>query len=318
LILSRRHLHIRTSASKRLLLLLLVPAVLALVTLSQPINGLVADEAVRSRKSAIHASVAQGGPATEILLHHLLSPAKVQEPRSAADLLYSLRHEGVANLPVPMSVLLMIVMTAVFSGTLIACLEIAPEQSIYRRERMSHLRIVPYLGSKLPFCMAMTAVQCLVFVAICWLHPALRQTDLALAWLVMVAVAWSSLAIGLTLSAVDPAGGRYSVLLAIAVVLPQLLLSGGLGPDFYGRMSGGLRWAADLLPARWGLEMLCTAVFDSLRGEGGRWIPGLVREVIGFDFGRAVYYSGGYTLLLHSILWLFFCAGFLKYRDLRC
>jgi len=316
-ILSRRHLHIRASASKRLLLLLLVPAVLALVTLSQPIAGAVADETVHARKNAIRTAVGRGGPAMDTLLKHLLSPAGTYDPRSGADLLYGLRHEGVANLPVPMSVLVMIVMTAVFSGTLIACLEIAPERSIYRRERMSHLRIWPYLGSKLPFCLAMTGLQCLVFVSICGLHPTLHLTALVPVWLVMVAVAWSSVAIGLMLSAVDPTGGRYAVMLAIGVVLPQLLLSGGLGPDFYGHMSSGLRWLADLLPARWGLEMVCTALLGAFNGEGGRWIPAFVREVIGFDFGRSVYYSGGYTLLTQSILWLFLCAGFLNYRDLR-
>ncbi|MDR2551296.1 MAG: ATP-binding cassette domain-containing protein [Desulfobulbus sp.] len=317
LILSCRHLQIRFAASRRLLLLLLVPVVLALVTLSQPIAGMVADKTVHERKEAISATMAHGGPATSILIKQLLAPDGPRDPRSAVDVLHALRHEGVGHLPVPMSVLLMIVMTAVFTGTLIACLEISPERSIYRRERMSHLRIVPYLGSKLPFCLAMTAGQCLVFVALCWLHPVLRQLPFASVWLVMVAVAWSSVAIGLLLSAADPSDGRFSVMLAIVVVLPQLLLSGGLGPDFYGRMSGGLRWAADLLPARWGLAMVCTALFGSLEGEGARWIPALVREVIGFDFGRDVYYSGLQALSAQSVLWLLGCAGILRYRDSR-
>ena len=39
------------------------------------------------------------------------------------------------------------------------------------------------------------------------------------------------------------------VMLAVAVVLPQLLLSGGLGPDYYARMASGLQRVADLLPA---------------------------------------------------------------------
>ena len=317
LILSRRHLHIRASSIKRLLLFLLIPVALALVTLSQHITGVVADEVVLSHKNAIQESVVRGGASMETLLKHLLSPAGTYDPRSATDLLYSLRHEGVANLPVPMSVLLMIVMTAVFAGTLIACLEISTERSIYRRERMSHLRILPYLGSKLPFCLAMTALQCLVFLAVCWLNPTLRQTAFVPVWLTMVAVAWSSAAIGLLLSAADSTGGRFSVMLAIVVVLPQLLLSGGLGPDFYGRMPSALRWTADLLPARWGLEMVCTAVFNSLTGAGVHWIPAFVRQVIGFDFGTTVYYSGAYVLLAQSILWSFLCAGFLKYRDLR-
>ncbi len=316
-ILSQRHLHIRASSTRRLLLFFLVPVVLGLVTLSQHIAGVPADETIRARKSELGQAVTQGGPGMEPLLKHLLSPAGTHDPRSAVDLLHGLHHEGLANLPVPMSVLLMIVMTAVFSGTLIACLEISTERSIYRRERLSHLRIIPYLGSKLPYCLAMTGLQCLLFVAVCWLDPSLRQAAFVPVWLVMVAVAWSSVAMGLLLSAADPTGGRLSVMLAVAVVLPQLLLSGGLGPDFFGHMPTVMRWVADLLPARWGLEMLATALFGSLSGEGAGWIPAFIRETIGFDFGSGVYYSGARALLIHSVLWLFLCAGFLRYRDFR-
>lgn len=316
-ILSRRHLHIRSYSLQRLLLFLLIPVVLALATLSQPFRGLASDETVRVQQAALQESVARGGTLMEVALKQLLSPSGSHDSRTAAELLYSLRYEGVANLPVPMSILVMIVMTAVFSGTLIACLEISTEQSIYRRERMSHLRIVPYLAAKLPFCMMMTGVQCLVFVAICWLHPVLPLIALPPVVLTMVSLAWCSVAIGLLLSAADPSGGRFSVMLAVAVVLPQLLLSGGLGPDYYGRMGSGLQRVADLLPARWGLEMVCTALFGSFSGAGAHWIPGFVREVIGFDFGAPVYYSGTSMLLALTILWLFLCAGFLQYRDCR-
>jgi energy-coupling factor transporter ATP-binding protein EcfA2 len=316
-ILSRRHLQIRSHSLRRLLVFLLIPVVLALATLSQPFKGLASDEAVRAQHTAIRESVTRGGTLMEVALKQLLSPAGSHDPRSAADLLYSLRYEGIANLPVPMSVLVMIVLTAVFSGTLIACLEISIERTIYRRERMSHLRIGPYLASKLPFCMAMTGLQCLVFVAICWLHPILPMKALPPVWMAMVSVAWCSVAIGLALSAVDTSGGRFSVMLAVAVVLPQLLLSGGLGPDYYARMGSGLRWAADLLPARWGLEMICSALFGSFSGAGAGWIPDFVREVIGFDFGGPVDYIGTSILLALTVLWLFLCAGILNYRDSR-
>ena len=316
-VLSRRHLRIRLGAPKRLLLFLLIPTVLALVTLSQPISGPPDGAAVRAGQEQLRAQVARGGPALEVQLKSLLSPAGSWDQRSAADLVWALRHEGPAHLPVPLSVLLMVVMTAVFSGTLISCLEISTERSIYRRERLSHLAIAPYLAAKLPFCLGMTALQCLLFLLLCWLHPALGRLPLLPVWLTMVAVAWCAVAIGLCLSAADPAGGRFSVLLAIVAVLPQLILSGGLGPDFYAGLRPAVRLAADLLPARHGLEMVCTALFAGLEGEGVRWIPGLVRGVIGFDFGRAVYYSGACTLFVQSLLWLLLCAWFLKRQDAR-
>ncbi len=316
-VLSRRHLRIRLGAPKRLLLFLLIPTVLALVTLSQPISGPPDGAAVRAGQEQLRAQVARGGPALEVQLKSLLSPAGSWDQRSAADLVWALRHEGPAHLPVPLSVLLMVVMTAVFSGTLISCLEISTERSIYRRERLSHLAIAPYLAAKLPFCLGMTTLQCLLFLLLCWLHPALGRLPLLPVWLTMVAVAWCAVAIGLCLSAADPAGGRFSVLLAIVAVLPQLILSGGLGPDFYAGLRPAVRLAADLLPARHGLEMVCTALFAGLEGEGVRWIPGLVRGVIGFDFGRAVYYSGACTLFVQSLLWLLLCAWFLKRQDAR-
>jgi hypothetical protein len=316
-VLSRRHLRIRLGAPKRLLLFLLIPTVLALVTLSQPISGPPDEAAVRAGQEQLRAQVARGGPALEVQLKSLLSPAGNWDQRPAADLVWALRHEGPAHLPVPLSVLLMVVMTAVFSGTLISCLEISSERSIYRRERLSHLAIAPYLAAKLPFCLGMTALQCLLFLLLCWLHPALGRLPLLPVWLTMVAVAWCAVAIGLCLSAADPAGGRFSVLLAIVAVLPQLILSGGLGPDFYAGLRPAVRLAADLLPARHGLEMVCTALFAGLEGEGVRWIPGLVRGVIGFDFGRAVYYSGACTLFVQSLLWLLLCAWFLKRQDAR-
>jgi len=316
-ILSQRHLHIRCAAPQRLLLFLCIPVLLALVTLSQHMNGVLADEQIRARKQPFLEAALRGGTAMDSQLRSLLSPVDNSDARSAPELLYALRFEGVANLPVPMSVLLMIVMTAVFSGTFIACLEISTEQSIYRRERMSHLAILPYLGSKLPFCLAITALQCLLFLTLCWSSPALPMAAFLPVWLVMIAIAWSSAAIGLFLSTIDPTAGRFSVLLAIAVVLPQLILSGGLGPDFSVRMSSGLQWTGNLLPARSGLTMVCTAMFHSLSGEGVGWIPGLLREVIGFDFGRSVYYTGGSLLVTQFLFWLFIAAWFLKRRDTR-
>lgn len=314
-ILSRRHLHIRLGSLNKILLFLIVPVVLALVTLSQPMPGIPDETTVQARRTKISEAVSQGGAAMDRQLGYLLDPGNMDEPRTGAELLYSLRHEGAANLPVPMGSLLMIVMTAVFCGTLIACLEISGEQSIYRRERRSSLRISPYIASKLPFCFLLTALQCLLFVVLCLMSPVVRQVDLVLLWLSMTVIAWSSVAIGLFLSALDPSGGRYSVMTAVAVVLPQLLLSGGIGPEYLRGMATGMRVAAELLPARWGLEMVCTAVYGSLSGEGVEWIPGFIRNGIGFDFGLGVYYTSGSLLLGQFLFWLLACAGILHYRD---
>ena len=317
LILSRRHGHIRCAAFKRLLFFLCVPVVLALVTLSQPIKGIPSEALALQEKKAISAAIARGGSFMESQVKTLLAPAGVYDQRTGADLVYALRHEGAVNLPVPMGVLLMMVMTALFSGTLIACLEISAERSIYRRERLSFLGVLPYLGSKLPFCLAVTGLQCLAFLLICWSNPQLAQLPFLPAFLTMTVVAWSSIPLGLLLSALDPTAGRFSIILALAVVLPQFILSGGLGPGFYAGMPPGVRFAADVLAARWGLEMTCTALFSRLQSAATAWIPGFIREGIGFDFGTPVYYSGLGALLIQSLFWLFLCTWFLRRQDRR-
>lgn len=315
-ILARRHLHLRLACWQKTLAMLLVPLVLALVTLSQPVAGLPSDTEVQARRAEISQALAQGGPLLERQLRLLLAP-NASDGRSAAQLLHSLRYEGPTHLPLPLGSLVMMVMSAVFCGTLIACLEIASEGSIYRRERLSHLRLLPYLVSKIPYCFVLTALQCLIFVAICQVQPMFRLLDFGPLLLVMVAVAWSSVALGLLLSASDGSGGRFAVMAAVAVVLPQLLLSGGIGPDFYRGMSLPMQWLADLLPARWGLEMVCTAVFAHLPGEGAAWVGDFVREGIGFDFGTGVYYTASLILAGQFVSWLLLGAGVLFLRESR-
>jgi len=314
-ILSQRDLRIRLGSMRKLLLYLLVPIVLALVTLSQPMPGVADNALVLQRRTEIAETVSQGGALLERQLGLLLESGRQSAPRSGSDALYALRYEGAVNLPVPMGSLLMMVMSAVFCGVLIACLEICGERSIYLRDRQSYLQILPYIASKLPCCFVLTALQNLVFLALCLLVPVIRQADLLALWGSLVAISWSSVGIGLLVSSLDPSGGRYTVMAAVAAVLPQLLLSGGIGPEFFQGMSSLQRLLADLLPARWGLEMVCTSMFAAMRGEGAQWVAACIRDGIGFDFGRGVYYNGGSVLLAQLLAWLLLCAGILHYRD---
>ena len=315
--LAERHLAIRCTSRKRLGFYFFLPLILALVTLSQNMRVLLPAETAREEKRIIHEEIRRGGPQLEKGLKTLLVRPGIEDSRSAADLLYAMKFEGVANLPVPLSVVLMIVMTAVFTGTIMACQEISGEWTIFRRERMSNLAIQVYLGSKLPFLLLITAFQCLVFLGICFVHPVLRQAAFLPSWLSMVSVAWVSVALGLFLSAIDPSSGRFSVLFAIVAVLPQFILSGGLGPDFHQGMHSAIRWAADLLPARWGLEMQLTALYEGFGSEPVPWIAGLVRQMIGFDYGSQVYYTGGIILMAQALFWLSCSAWYLKRRDNR-
>lgn len=313
--LSQRQLELRFTSWKRAFIYALIPFILALVTLSQNMNGFTQDQVAAQQRQQITEKIFRGGPMVDQYLKVLLSPEGLNDPRSAADIVYALHHEGPANLPIPLSVLLMFIMTSVFMGTIIACLEISPEKAIYQRERMSNLKIIDYLGSKLPFCLSVTAVQCLLFIAVCYLNSSIREVSLIPVWITMTAVAWASVSLGLFISASDPTPGRFSVILAIIAVLPQLILSGGLGPDFFKGMGIVTQYISDILPARWGIEMLLTAVYDDIPIKSINWIPDFVRNIMGFQFGTKAFYYDLSFLAILSFAYLLITMVILKRRD---
>ncbi len=314
--LCRRQWTLLLGSRNRLLAGLCIPLLLSLVTMSQQIPGFAADKARSLQEQVMVRQIRQGGPVFEQRLKRIFTPAGAAESRDTVEILRALRFHNSANLPVPLSVLLMSVMSALFLGTMTGCLEIAPERMMYRRERQAGMAISGYLASKLATCLPLTAVQCLVFSAAWLLHPQLRQVALAPLWLTMTCIAWTSVAMGLAISALDPAGGRFSVLLAVGTVLPQLVLSGGIGPDYYGGMGAPLQRVADLLPARWGLAMTFTAVYPAdVDGPRPDWVTGFIRERVGFDYGYDLWYTGAGMLAIQAVCWLFLCALLLKRRD---
>lgn len=314
-ILSERHVQVRLSFLNRSMVYALIPVLLALITLSQNIKGFPADEVVRERFDLIDRQISAGGFAFGAQLKTLLSPKGLDDERSAAEIIYAIRNEGPAHLPVPISVLLMFVMTAVFLGTMISCLEISTERSVYQRERMSHQRILDYTASKLPFCLTVTFAQCLLFTLVCNLEPHLRQVSFIGVFLSMVCIAWTSVAIGLCVSALDPSNGQYSLLFSIIAVLPQLILSGGLGPDFYAGMGAVTQGIADMLPSKWGLELLFSAVYVKHSGLSTEWVPSFVTDQIGFLYGGEVYWRCLSVLCLQAAVWMLLCMWLLRRRD---
>jgi hypothetical protein len=209
----------------------------------------------------------------------------------------------------------MFVMAGTFLGTTLSCLEISGEKTIYQRDRMSHQRILDYIGSKFPFCLSVTFLQCILFTSVCFLDPQIRNIPFLPLVYAMVAIAWTSVAIGLCISALDPSAGQYSFVLAILVVLPQLVLSGGLGPDFYNGMGAMTQFLANLLPARWGLELLFSVIYFDQPFESTLWIAGFVQKTVGFHFGGNVFWRCLSILFVQATFWILCCAWLLRYRD---
>lgn len=311
-ILTRRQFAVKMVSLKQTLFYLMVPLILALVTLTLKTQGIPAGQDVIDGKTEIRGQLRSGPFDIGDPVKALLSPEGAADPRPAEDVVYALKHEGVANLPVPLSVILMFVMTAVFTGTLMACLDISTERPIFQRERMAGQQILSYLASKLPFLFLATALQMTLFMGICYLKPDLRMMNPAGVYLALVAMAWTASAMGLLLSALDPSAGRFSVILAIVAVLPQLIFSGGLGPDFFKGMPAAMQWISDAFPARWGIEMLTMAFYHQPDHESLNWISDFIPGTIGFDFTAKVYLRNAAVLTGQGIFWLALCAWRLK------
>ena len=317
--LARRHFAIKLVSLRRVLFYLAVPLILALVTLTLPTKGMPDEDEMLEKREAIESQINDPRqPGFDQAIKRLFPSSSNEETdeRSASGIVYSLNYEGPANVPVPLSVLLMFVMTAVFSGTLMSCLELSSERAVYLRERMANQKIANYLLSKLPFLLLITSLQCAVFLALCRLKPDLRHFDLLAVFVAMLAMAWVSCALGLFLSAIDPTSGQFSVILAIVVVLPQLVFSGGLGPQFYKGMADSMKILAGALPARWGLEMLMVGFYSfPPERESLAWLEEFVVEQIGFDFGLTVYLGCLGALAMQGIGWLVLSGFALKALD---
>ena len=316
LILSSRQLHLKFSSVKQSLIYLVIPVILAMVTLTQSINGFPDQKVMLKNRHEIHSMLHQAGQTTERTIQALLSPQKSDEAQSATSLIYALKYEGVVNLPMPMGLLIMFVMTSIFMGTFIACQEISSEKIIRFREHMAGQRVLDYLGSKLSFCLSITFVQSIVYFSICYIGSGVYEMPFFIVLFVLVLLSWTAVAMGLFLSAIDRSSGEFAIILTIIFVLPQLILSGGLGPDFYLHMNHLAKVIATLFPAKWGVELLLTAIYKYGSGDNIPWIREFISNTLGFNFGIKAMSLNISVLFGQMVTWVFL-AGWLIVRRER-
>jgi ABC transport system ATP-binding/permease protein len=153
------------------------------------------------------------------------------------------------------SLLLVLSVGAVLSGTANAIWEIVKERSIYSRERAAGLSSGAYLMSKLLILGVMSGVQAVVLVAVGLIGrplpkhgtilPHLPLVELMLA---MFVLGVGAMALGLLLSAIVDTSDKAMPLLVL-VVMFQVVLSGGIFP-LHGKV--GLEQVSWLSPSRWG------------------------------------------------------------------
>jgi ABC transport system ATP-binding/permease protein len=133
--------------------------------------------------------------------------------------------------------------------------ELVSDRSVFRRERMAGLGVVPYLASVYTVQLALAAMQILVMVVIGWVLVGLHPLSIVPAFVLLMVTAAAGIGLGLLVSSVAPTEVTAIGVIPV-ILLPQLMLAGYL--KLYGDM-GLLQKAVTLLvPMRWSFEGLAS------------------------------------------------------------
>jgi ABC-2 type transporter len=160
------------------------------------------------------------------------------------------------------SLLLVLSVGAVLSGTANAIWEIVKERAIYSRERAAGLSAGAYLVSKLVILGVLSGVQAVILVAVGLIGRPLPAQGTVLAhlplvelMLAMFVLGVGSMALGLLLSSVVDTSEKAMPLLVL-VVMAQVVLSGGIFPV----KTVGVQEVSWLSPSRWGYAAAAATV----------------------------------------------------------
>jgi ABC-type multidrug transport system ATPase subunit len=171
---------------------------------------------------------------------------------------------GLANTPAntnATTVLILLVICAVLSGTASSLWEIVKERAIYARERSAGLSSGAYLASKLVVLGTISIIQSAVFVLI-GLGGVPGPTKGAVPGIpplieILIAIAalgLASMCLGLLVSAMVTTSEK-AVPFLVMLTLLQVVLSGGLL-----KLGNGLRQFAYIAPSRWGLGATASTI----------------------------------------------------------
>jgi len=157
----------------------------------------------------------------------------------------------------------------VWFGISVAAREIVKERSIFKRERMVNLSLLPYVGSKLFTLSCIVSVQCLLLFGTLKLLDLVKLMEVpgvagGLAqWLTMVLTGIVGIALGLFVSVLVRTSEVATSIVPL-ILIPQILLCGLMGvPQGLSRVVGAA------MPATWSFDqMKRLSTLDTLRKEG--------------------------------------------------
>jgi ABC-type multidrug transport system permease subunit len=161
------------------------------------------------------------------------------------------------------TMLMILVMSAVLSGTALSIREFIKERDIFERERMVGLSATAYLFSKIIVLSMISVLQTALIVAVGLIGikvPAagvvIPGTSLIEIFVALAVLSVASMLVGLAVSTLVTKGDQTMPIL-VGVTMVQVALSGGLLP-----LSGNnvLAVVSSIAPARWGLGAVASTI----------------------------------------------------------
>jgi len=181
----------------------------------------------------------------------------------------------------------MLSLAAILLGLFGSVYEIVKEWSVYQRERMVSLRILPYLGSKLAVLGGFALIQCLLLLLVVSIRVALPGRGVLLPgplemYITLVLGTVAAVTLGLLISALVP--NRDAVIYLVFLVLFfQMIFSGVMFdlPGFTDKLSV-------FTFTRWSIEALGSTVNVEALNELTRirFLPDPVTETVSMDIER--------------------------------
>jgi ABC transport system ATP-binding/permease protein len=173
-------------------------------------------------------------------------------------------------------VLMVLVVSAVLSGTALSIREFIKERDIYERERMAGLSATAYLFSKVLVLSVISVLQTLLMVAVGLVGVkvppegvAIPGTSLVEIFVGLAVLSVVSMLIGLAISTLVTKSDQTMPIL-VGVIMIQLALSGGLFP-----VTGALNVVSFIVPARWGLGAIAATInLNALQATLTAPVPG--------------------------------------------
>ncbi|MGQ9717901.1 MAG: FHA domain-containing protein, partial [Anaerolineae bacterium] len=184
------------------------------------------------------------------------SPAEIERQLAGVSVGQSVSYNVVGK---SQTLLLMMSLASVLLGLFSSAYEIVKERSIYLRERMVTLRIVPYLASKVAVLGAFSLLQCMLLLMVIALKIRLPKEGVLLPapiemYVTLVLGAWAAIMLGLVVSALVP--NTNSVIYVVLLLLFfQIIFSGVLF-----ELPEATRQFSVLTLSRWTTEALGTSV----------------------------------------------------------